>query len=431
VNNAVRSLSAFDAAAILIVLAAVLGYLNHRLFKLPASVGLTLMGALASLVVIAMDRIMPSEHLSEMVVGFLASIDFQTTLMDGMLSFLLFAGALHVDWTEMRRARLPIFVLSTVGVLLSTAIVGGGFWAISNALGVAAPLLWCMVFGALISPTDPVAVMAVLQRSAVPPTLRAVVAGESLFNDGVGVVVFTIVLGAALGTESFTLGHAASVFLKEAGGGIVLGLVIGWIAFRAMRSIDEYSVEVMISLAVVMGGYSLSHWIHVSGPVAMAVAGLIIGNHGVAHAMSDVTRDYLIKFWALIDEILNAVLFLLIGLEIIAIAPDVRVLVLGALCVLLVVVARLLSVALPLALMRPVFTLGALGTPTLVWGGLRGGISIALALSLPDSPVRTTILAATYVVVLFAVIVQGGTVGLLIKRVAARSPAPDVAHAGH
>ncbi|MEP6836167.1 MAG: sodium:proton antiporter [Gemmatimonas sp.] len=428
-NHTIQALSPFDAAAILIVLAAALGYVNHRFFRLPASVGLTVMGAIASMIVIAVDHLMPTRHLSDVVVAFLSSIDFHTTLMDGMLSFLLFAGALHVDWAELRRARLAIFVLSTVGVLISTALVGGGFWLLSQWLGLNVPLVWCMVFGALISPTDPVAVMAVLQRAAVPPTLRAVVAGESLFNDGVGVVVFTIVVASALGVESFSVSTAATVFLMEAGGGVVLGAVVGWIAFRAMESIDEYSVEVMISLAVVMGGYSLAHWIHVSGPVAMAVAGLIIGNHGVAHAMSDVTRDYLIKFWALIDEILNAVLFLLIGLEVIAIAPGVRVVVLGSLCVALVVLARYISVVLPLTAMRSVISLGRLGTPTLVWGGLRGGISVALALSLPESPVRTTILAATYVVVMFAVIVQGGTVGLLIKRLGSSSTSAADAHA--
>ena len=417
-NPPVSTLSPFDAAAILIVLAAALGYANHRFFRLPTSVGLTVMGALSSLLVILVDLLLPDSHLSEVVVGFLASIDFHSTLMDGMLSFLLFAGALHVDWTEMRRARLPIIVLSTIGVSLSTAIVGGGFYLASRLLGIEVPLLWCMVFGALISPTDPVAVMAVLQRAAVPPALRAVVAGESLFNDGVGVVVFSILLGAALGTESFEVSTAFATFVKEAGGGIALGLLVGWIAFRAMRSIDEYNVEVMISLAVVMGGYSLAHWIHVSGPVAMAVAGLLLGNHGVAHAMSDLTRDYLIKFWTLIDEILNAVLFLLIGLEVIAIAPNIRVLALGVLSVVLVVVARYISVALPLAAMSRIFSLGKSGVPILVWGGLRGGISIALALSLPDSPVRTIVLAGTYVVVMFAVIVQGSTVGGLIKRLA-------------
>ncbi|MEP6763700.1 MAG: sodium:proton antiporter [Gemmatimonadaceae bacterium] len=424
-----QSLTPFDAAAILIVLAASLGYINHRFLKLPSSVGLTIMGAISSLIVIALDRMMPSSGLSQMVVRFLASIDFQTTLMDGMLSFLLFAGALHVDWAEMRRGRLPILVLSTVGVLLSTAIVGGGFWWLSSLFGVSVPLSWCLVFGALISPTDPVAVMAVLQRAAVPPTLRAVVAGESLFNDGVGVVVFSILLASALGAQSFSVGRASVVFIQEAGGGALLGLVVGWIAFRAMRSIDEYSVEVLITLAVVMGGYSLAHWIHVSGPVAMAVAGLIIGNHGMAFAMSDVTRDYLVKFWVVIDEILNAVLFLLIGLEVIAIAPSGRILVIGALCVLLVLIARFVSVVVPLAAMRPFFSLGSLGTPTLVWGGLRGGISIALALALPESAVRTTILSATYAVVMFAVIVQGGTVGLLIKRLT-NTPSDSLTPAG-
>ncbi len=411
-----QDISAFDAAAILIVLAAVLGYLNHRVFKLPASVGMTLMGAVASLLVIGVDSILPTWSLSARVNGFLASIDFHVTLMDGMLSFLLFAGALHVDWSEMRRGRWPILLLSTVGVLISTALVGFGFATLASALGLAVPLIWCFVFGALISPTDPVAVMAVLKRAAVPPTLQATVAGESLFNDGVGVVVFAILLSVALGTEPFSLQHAGLDFLQEAGGGAVLGLVTGWIAFRAMRSIDDYNVEVMISLAVVMGGYSLAHMIHVSGPVAMAVAGLLIGNAGVAHAMSDVTRDYLLKFWSLIDEILNAVLFLLIGLEVIAIARDPRLLLLGLLAVPLVIGARAVSVALPLAALRPLLSLGPLALPTLVWGGLRGGISVALALSLPDTPVRTVILAATYVIVMFAVIVQGGSVGWLIRR---------------
>lgn len=411
-----QGLSPFDAAAVLIVLAAALGYLNHRLFKLPSSVGLTIMGAVASLLVIAFDAMMPGSTLAPTVEGFLTGIDFHETLMEGMLSFLLFAGALHVDWIEMRRGRWPILILSTIGVLLSTTIVGFGFMLLTNAMGVSVPLIWCFVFGALISPTDPVAVMAVLKRAAVPPTLQATVAGESLFNDGVGVVLFAILLSIALGTEPFSLAHAATDFLQEAGGGILLGLAIGWVAFRAMRSIDDYNVEVMISLAVVMGGYSLAHFIHVSGPVAMAVAGLVIGNAAVSFAMSDMTRDYLLKFWALIDEILNAVLFLLIGLEVIAIAGDPRLLLLGLIAIPLVIFARILAVGAPLLAMRPILNMGKLALPTLVWGGLRGGISVALALSLPEGPLRTIILAATYVIVLFSVIIQGGSVGWLIAR---------------
>lgn len=401
------------------MLAAVLGYINHRFLGLPSSIGLTLMGALASLLVIGVDRLLPGSQLSGAVADFLKSIDFHTVLMDGMLSFLLFAGALHVDWVEMRKGRWPILVLSTIGVLVSTVIIGAGFGLLTTLIGLPLPLIWCFVFGALISPTDPVAVMAVLKRAAVPPTLQATVAGESLFNDGVGVVVFAILLSVALGTDSFSVGHAAGEFLREAGGGLLLGLAIGWTAFRAMESIDDYIVEVMISLAVVMGGYSLAHVIHTSGPVAMAVAGLLIGNHGVAHAMSDVTRDHLLKFWSLIDEILNAVLFLLIGLEVIAIAGDIRLVILGALAIPLVIAVRAVSVGLPLLGMRPWLSLGRLALPTLIWGGLRGGISIALALSLPAGPARTIVLAATYIVVLFAVIVQGGTVGALIERIKA------------
>ena len=412
------ALSPFDAAAILIVLAAALGYLNHRYLRLATSVGLTVMGAIASLLVVGLDRLLPASNLSEQVTAFLAGIDFHATLMEGMLSFLLFAGALHVDWIEMQRGRWPILVLSTVGVLLSTLIVGGGFWVVTSLLGLGVTPIWCFVFGALISPTDPVAVMGVLKRAAVPPTLQATVAGESLFNDGVGVVVFSILLAAAFGAEPFSTSHAVQAFLVEAGGGILLGLAVGWVGFRAMRSIDEYNVELMITLAIVMGGYSFAQWLHVSGPVAMAVAGLLIGNAGVALAMSDTTRDHVLKFWALIDELLNAVLFLLIGLEVIAISPDPSLLVAGAVAIPLVLAARAVSVGVPLLAMRPIVSMGGLAMPTLVWGGLRGGISIALALSLPEGPFRTIILAATYVIVLFSVIIQGGTIGRLVQRLA-------------
>lgn len=249
--------------------------------------------------------------------------------------------------------------------------------------------------------------------------------GEALFDPveatnfmiAAGVVVFTILLSIALGAEPFSLASAANDFLREAGGGALLGLIVGWIAYRAMRSIDDYNIEVMISLAVVMGGYSLALALHVSGPVAMAIAGLLIGNAGVADAMSDVTQDYLIKFWELIDEILNSVLFLLIGLEVIALAPEGRLAIVGLCAIVLVMGARAISVGIPLKAMKRTIDMGPLAFPTLVWGGLRGGISVALALSLPDSPMRTVILAATYAVVLFAVIVQGGSIGWLIARI--------------
>lgn len=409
------AITPFDAAAILIVLAAALGYLNRRFLGLPPSIGLTVMGAVASLMVVGLDRFLPASAVSHDIVRFIAGIDFHTTLMDGMLSFLLFAGALHVDWTEMRRGRWPILILSTVGVILSTVLIGLGFQLIAGLLGIAIPIAWCLVFGALISPTDPVAVMGIMKEASVPPTLQATVAGESLFNDGVGVVVFAIILSVALSGQPLSITAAAELFAVEAGGGILLGLATGWLAYKAMHSIDDYKVEVMISLAVVMGGYALASRLHVSGPVAMAVAGLIIGNQGVAHAMSDTTRDYLLKFSALIDDILNAVLFLLIGLEVVTIPADVRLIVLGLAAIPLVLIARAISVVGPLVLMRPLLSLGKLAPITLIWGGLRGGISVALALGLPDGKARAFALAATYIVVLFSVIVQGGTIERVIR----------------
>lgn len=414
------SLTAFDAAAILIVLAATLGYLNYRFLGLPQSVGLTVMGALASLIVVAIDMLLPASNAGVNLARFIAQIDFHTTLMDGMLSFLLFAGALHVDWDEMRRGRWPILVLSTVGVIISTALVGVGFHTLSMLVGLPVPLIWCLVFGALISPTDPVAVMGILKRTDVGATLQATVAGESLFNDGVGVVVFTILLAAALGTEPFSASHAMRLFLQEGIGGILLGLMVGWIGFRAMRSIDEYKLEVMISLAVVMGGYALAHWFHVSGPVAMAVAGLLLGNRGVAQAMSNRTKDYLLTFWALIDDILNAVLFLLIGLEVVTVSFEPYLLLLGVSAVVLALAARAASVMLPLAVMHPFLSLGPQAPTALIWGGLRGGISVALALGLPEGPYRATLLTATYSIVLFSVIVQGGSIARVLAGRAAR-----------
>ncbi|WP_164155692.1 cation:proton antiporter [Sandarakinorhabdus rubra] len=415
------SISFFDVAAILILLAAVLGYANHRLLGLPSSVGLTMMGAVSALAVVGLGGLFPALGLQAMLEAFLGTIDFHETLMDGMLSFLLFAGALHVDWTHMKANRAAIFALATVGVLLSTALVGGGVWFLSGLLGVDMPLIWALVFGALISPTDPVAVMAILKRAAMPAPLQATVAGESLFNDGVGVVVFGILLGIAAGTAEPDLAEAGRHFLQEAGGGALFGGVIGWLAFRAMRSIDDYAVEVMISLAVVMAGYSFATVLHVSGPVAMAVAGLLIGNAGVASAMSDTTRDYLIKFWELIDEVLNAVLFLLIGLEVVLITGEPRFLLFGLALLPLVLLSRLASVSLPLLALSRRIDLGPMALPILVWGGLRGGISIALVLALPPSPQRTPLLAATFVIVLFSVIVQGGSMGGLARRLSART----------
>ena len=409
-----QALSGFDAAAILIVLSAILGWINQRLLRLPGTVALTMMGAIASVIMVLIDHALPGSDLSGTVSRFLNGVDFHATLMDGMLSFLLFAGALHVDIDQLRKGRRQVAILATLGVITSTALVGLGFWGLTRSLGIEVPLIWCLVFGALISPTDPVAVMAVMKTARVPSGLQATIAGESLFNDGVGVVVFSILLATAVSGQSFSLIGAGELFLVEAVGGAVFGFVVGWIGYRAMKSIDDYSVEVMISLAVVMGGYSLASALHISGPVAMAVAGLLIGNRGVAEAMSDRTKDYLLKFWALIDEVLNAVLFLLIGLEAIVVAQRWGLIGLGVLTIPLVLAARAVSVGVPLFAWRKLLPF-RLTFPIMTWGGLRGGISIALALSLPASPVKDVLVVATYLVVLFSVLVQGGTIKAVIQ----------------
>ena len=302
-------LGPFQAAAILVTLAAALSWLNARVFKLPSSVGLALMGAVASVCVIVIDRIMEGSRLADTMAILLDRVDFHRTLMNGMLSFRLFAGALHVDLSHLRRGGWHVAALATIGVIVSTLIVGAGMAGLTWLAGVPLSFGWCLLFGALISPTDPVAVLGIMKQARAPPLLQATVSGESLFNDGVGVVVFSIVLGAVTSGQAPSALHAVELFMIEAVGGGILGLLVGWVGYRAMRAIDDYAVELLITLAIVMGGYALAQAIHVSGPVAMAVAGLLIGNHGVARAMSETTRDYLITFWSMVDEVLNAVLF--------------------------------------------------------------------------------------------------------------------------
>jgi CPA1 family monovalent cation:H+ antiporter len=407
--------SPFEAAAVLIVLATLLGYLNYRFIGLPHTIGLTVMGAIASLALVTIDGITPLS-LTAAETSLLRSIDFSDTLLNGMLSFLLFAGALHVDLGRLLRRKWVVGLLATLGVVVSTALVGVGFKAVTWLTGFEVGLLWCLVFGALISPTDPVAVVGILRSAGVPADFEAKIAGESLFNDGVGVVVFAILVTVASGAEAVSLVQAGQLFLLEAGGGVLLGLAVGYLGFVMMRSVDEHNIEILITLSIVIGGYALAQRLHISGPIAMAVAGLMIGNRGVAEAMSERTRNHLLGFWSLLDEILNSVLFLIIGLEVIAIAIDVGPLLAGLLAIPVVLGARAVSVALPLALLAPLRSFDPGTYPMLVWGGLRGGISIALALSLPYGPLQALLLTATYVVVVFSVAVQGTTVGLAARR---------------
>ncbi|MCX8253403.1 Na(+)/H(+) antiporter NhaP [Beijerinckiaceae bacterium RH CH11] len=409
-------LSPFDAAAAVVVLTAVFATINARFLRLPPAIGLTILGALASAAIIVASRLLPGLHLHAFAKDFVDRLDFKTTLLDGMLSFLLFAGAFHIDWRDMRQGRWAILALASFGTLLSTALVGLGLKGLLLVVGHDMPLIWCLVFGALISPTDPVAVIAILKDAWLPPSIQATIATESLFNDGVGVVVFTIVFAAASGQQQMTLGEAARLFALEAGGGIVFGAVVGGIAFFLMRGIADLVAEVLITLAVVMGGYAAAQALGVSGPVAMAVAGLILGNQGVKYALSERSRDYVVSFWLLIDEILNAVLFLLVGLEAIAVWRENAVMLVALATVPIVLLARFISVGGPLLVLYRISSLGRGAVPILVWGGLRGGISIALALSIPEDSHKELILAATYAVVFFSVLVQGATIGRLAQR---------------
>ncbi len=410
------ALSPFDLAAMLVVAAALLGTINHHVFKLPHVIGLTVMGAVAAIGLLLANEFIPGVTLDDTVTRWLGEMNFTDTLLQGMLSFLLFAGALHVDLDRLRADWVPVLLLSTVGVIVSTALIGLATWGVGLVLGLPITPIWYFVFGALISPTDPVSVLGVLKEENVPASLQATVAGESLFNDGVGIVVFTILLGAALTGQDFSLSEGAQLFVMEAGGGVLIGLVAGYIGYRAMRSMDEYALEVTITLAVVMGGYALCHWLHVSGPLAMAVAGLLIGNHGVTYAMSDQTRDYVIKFWELVDELLNSVLFLLIGLEMIVLVPGLPHLELALAAIVITLAARAAAVALSTRVVPGASPKAEGAFGVLWWGGLRGGISIALALSLPAGPVRDLLLAATFAAVLFSVLVQRATLGRLIER---------------
>ena len=410
--------AAFELVALLLGLAALFGYLNHKLLKLPHTIGLVVIALAVSLAVLAVDAAAPAWGLRRTVRGLLDAIDLTETLMKGFLSFLLFAGALHVDLAELARRKWAIATMATVGLLISTALVGAGMWFVFDAVGLAVPFVYCLVFGALISPTDPVAVLGILKRVTVPASLQAKIAGESLFNDGVGVVVFTILVAIATGSAGPDLGPAsvAALFLAEAVGGAALGLAAGVVAYFAMRTLDEHNIEVIITLALVTVTYALAHRLHVSGPIAVVVAGLFIGNHGARFAMSDNTREHVHTFWSLTDEILNSVLFVLIGFEVVTIIVEPSFLVAALAAIPLVLASRLAGVAIPISLLGlwRTFTPGAI--PILTWGGLRGGISVALALSLPPSPEREVILTACFAVVIFSIIVQGLSMEPLVRR---------------
>ncbi len=404
----------FDIIALLITLTAIFSFINYCTLKLPMTIGVMLIGLVMSLGLLALKPL--GLDLTIQASAILGAIDFNQTLMHGMLSYLLFAGALHVNLTDLANQKWLIASLATLGVLVSTAIIGILLWFILGLLGIDLPFIYCLVFGALISPTDPIAVLAILRTANAPKSLETKITGESLFNDGIGVVIFLLVSGFAFGGIDITVSSVIIFFLEEALGGVVFGFIVGGITYAMLKRVDNYQVEILLTLALVTGGYALAEALHFSAPIAVVVAGLMIGNHGRMLAMSENTREHLDTFWELIDEILNAVLFVLIGLEILVITFESQLLVAGGLAIVIVLFARFISVGVPVFFIRKFRELTPGVTKILTWGGLRGGISVALALSLPASAERETILAITYCVVVFSILVQGLTIGKLIKR---------------
>ena len=409
-----------EIIAILITLAALFSYINHRFIKLPTTIGLLVISLLISLGIIALGKFgIPLEDKAKYL---LSQIDFNEALMQGMLSALLFVGALHVHLSELKKQRWVVAILASVGVITSTILIGFASYWVFGLLGLEISLMYCLVFGSLISPTDPIAVIGILKIVGAPKSLETKIAGESLFNDGVAVVVFLALLGIAAGGTGHgghgevTASSVGLLFIQEALGGAVFGFVIGYIAYRLLASIDNYQVEILITLALVFGGYALASKLHLSGPIAIVVAGLMIGNSGRKYAMSDKTRLHLDNFWELIDEILNAVLFVLIGLEVLVLTFQEQYLWAGVIMIPIVLLARFIAVGVPVSVMRLRKTFTPRLVRILTWGGLRGGISIALALTLPAGETREAILVITYVIVVFSIIVQGLTISKLIQR---------------
>lgn len=402
--------------SILITLAAVFAYINVRFFKLPLGILFITMGAIISLALMTAGHLFPS--FTQLIKQKLSSIDFSEFLLGILLSFLLFAGSLRLNLTQIKASAKSITVFATVGVLISTFLIGTLAFYLLPLFKLDVPYINCLLFGALISPTDPVAVLSILKEAKIPDSIKIKIEGESLFNDGIGIVVFvTIMQVAGNGIENLNFSSVLFLFLREAVGGIIAGFIIGYIGYRLVRSIDHFQTEILITLAMVMGGYSLCHFLHVSGPLAMVVAGLITGNKSLGSAMSDITRDYTEKFWEITDEILNAILFILIGLQLVIISFQFNLLIIGLIMAILLILVRYISLWLPAFSFFFKKDLKDKTLEIMTWGGLRGGISIALALSLPQSMYKEFFVPVTFVIVLFSIIVQGFTMKWFVKKI--------------
>jgi len=399
---------------LLISLSSAFAYINQRWIKLPFVIGLFLLSTILSVVIISAGNIFdfPIDALSEQ----LEKIHIDQIILNVLLGFLLFAGSLHTNWASIKGQLRAISIFALGGVLLSTLIIAGLFFYAASLIGLDINFLYCLLFGALISPTDPIAVLGILTKANVPKRTEITIVGESLFNDGIGVVLFIALLEMVRsGSSIFEPGHFTVLFVQEAVGGIVFGLLFGYILHLLLKSIDHYETEVLLTLAFVMAGFAVFNFIHISGALAMVVMGLMVGNFRLREAMSDTTQEYVTKFWELVDVILNAILFILIALVLLVIEFNWLYIILGLITIAIVLFSRLVIVYLPILIIPRLVNISRQDAPIIWWGGLRGGLSLALALSIPNSETKELILVVTYVVVVFSILVQGLTIGRVVK----------------
>ncbi len=409
-------MSLYTIITIIVSLAALFAYINHKFIRLPSTIGIMVLSLISSLILVFVGRWLPGVFSS--FTNMVAKLDFYDLLINMMLSFLLFAGAIHINAERLNNERAPIIALASVGTILSTFIIGGLLYLLFQSIGHPIDIIDSLLFGALISPTDPIAVLGMLKKVGIPKSLEMKIAGESLFNDGVGVVIFLTLLEVSkLGIGNVSGWDIVLLFLKEAGGGLLYGAILGYIGFQLLRSVDNYQIEILITLAIVMGGYTFANWLHVSGPLAMVIAGIITGNKSRNSGLSEISIDYLNKFWELVDEILNAVLFLLIGFEMLLLPMNHFIFTIGLIAIVLVLFARWISVAVSVLLLKKIITLERHAITILTWGGLRGGLSVALALALPANSFRSEFISLTYIIVVFSIVVQGLTVGKIAKKI--------------
>lgn len=412
-------MASYEIFTFIICLAAAFSYVNHKFIKWTPTIGIMALSICSSALLIVAGKLMPER--SEPLIKIITSIDFHSLLMNCLLSFLLFAGSIHIDAKSMRKQSLPIVTLSTIGILISTFFIGTALYWLFIGFHFNIAYIYCLLFAALISPTDPIAVLAILKKSGIQKSLELKIAGESLFNDGVAVVVFLTILEVSqTGVDNLSVADISVLFLREAGGGLLWGGILGYLGYYAIRSIDQYEVEVLITIATVMGGYLLADKMHISGPLAMVVAGIVIGSKGRHSGISDITRDYLNKFWELVDNTLNALLFMLIGFEMLAIKINITILIIGIISIGVVLLARWVSVALPVTFLRRKVNFERHAIAILTWGGLRGGLSVALALSLPAAMHRDLFVSITYIIVIFSIVVQGLSIGKLYKKLSGK-----------